>query len=199
VDVGRDGQLVFYFGPMDSGKSTLALQMYHNLARPGKHGLLFTHLDRQGDNVVSSRLGVSMTALNFGGERFEPDVFATVDFIVIDEAQFLSEEQVEGLAVLVDENDVEVYAFGLATDFRTKLFSGSKRLFELADEVILVQLRTFCWCGRRAFLNARILDGKVMHSGPTVLVGDTGGEGAQYAVLCRRHHRSGQAEATFVD
>jgi thymidine kinase len=129
-----------------------------------------------------------------------------VDYLIVDEAQFLTGEQVEQLAELVDTSHVDVYAFGLTTDFRTRLFTGTQRLFELADDVQRVQVEVLCWCGLPGLLNARVVGGVLVREGATVVVADTvpqddagqgpsGPEGedvVRYQVLCRRHHTSGQ-------
>ena len=87
---------------------------------------------------------------------------------------------------------MDVYAFGLSTDFRSRLFPGAQRLMELADEVTLLQVEVLCWCGRRGRLNARVVGGRVAREGDTVLVADTRGDAeVHYQVLCRAHHRAG--------
>ena len=87
---------------------------------------------------------------------------------------------------------VDVYAFGISTDFRGRLFPGAQRLLELADSVQQLQVEVLCWCGRPGRLNARVVGGRVVRAGDTVLVADTGGEAdVHYQVLCRAHHRSG--------
>ncbi|GAB2679758.1 thymidine kinase [Thalassiella azotivora] len=196
-------ELVFFTGTMDCGKSTLALQMDHNHAARGRGGLVFTRYDRAGSSRVSSRLGLSTAALEVDdGTDFWDEVAhrrthgQRVDYVICDEAQFYSPEQVEQLARLVDEMEVDVFAFGIATDFRTRLFPGSRRLFELADRVQVLQVEALCWCGRRATHNARTVDGVMVVEGEQVVVGDVdepllhGGPMAQvgYETLCRRHH-----------
>jgi thymidine kinase len=121
-----------------------------------------------------------------------------VDYLVVDEAQFLSPDQVEQLAELADDVQVDVYCFGIATDFRGRLFPGSRRLFELADELIAVQVDVLCWCGLPARFNARIADGRVAREGDTVVVADTvqDSERVRYQVLCRRHYRLGDLGPT---
>jgi thymidine kinase len=121
-----------------------------------------------------------------------------VDYLICDEAQFYTPAQVEQLARLVDEMGVDVYAFGITADFRTRLFPGSQRLVELADRVDVLQVEALCWCGARGTHNARTVDGVMVVEGEQVVVGDTGGAGATgggtgagqvgYEVLCRRHH-----------
>jgi thymidine kinase len=183
---------------MDCGKSTLALQMDHNHRARGRSGLIFTKMDRMGESVLSSRLGLSTTArevtdhLDFWDELVE---FATtghsVDYLICDEAQFYTPEQVEQLARIVDEMAVDVFAFGITADFRTQLFPGSRRMIELADRVQVLQVEALCWCGRRATHNARVVDGVMVVEGEQVVVGDTkpGTDTGlvEYEVLCRRH------------
>jgi thymidine kinase len=181
---------------MDSGKSTLALQMDHNHAVRGRGGVLFTRNDRAGASVLSSRLGLRHPAVEVtDGTDFWDDVVQRrtrgerVDYLVCDEAQFYTTAQVEQLAQLVDELGVDVYAFGITADFRTRLFPGAARLIELADRVEVLQVQTLCWCGARATHNARTVDGVMVVEGEQVLVGDTGGAAEiGYEVLCRRHH-----------
>ena len=122
-------ELVFFSGTMDCGKSTLALQMDHNHAARGRAGLIFTKHDRAGEAVLSSRLGLATTALEVVDGLDFWDVVVSratsgqrVDYLICDEAQFYTPAQVEQLARLVDEMDVDVYAFGITADFRTELF-----------------------------------------------------------------------------
>lgn len=191
-------ELVFFSGTMDCGKSTLALQMDHNHSARGRVGLIFTKMDRAGSNVLSSRLGLSTGALEVSDDLDLWDAVVEratagqrVDYLVCDEAQFYAPRQVEQLARVVDEMDVDVFAFGITADFRTELFPGSKRLIELADRVQVLQVEALCWCGRRATTNARVVDGIMVVEGEQVVVGDTqpGDPGVvEYEVLCRRHY-----------
>jgi thymidine kinase len=195
--------LRFSFGTMGSGKSTLALQIHHNLSVRGLAGLLLTKLDRDGGHV-SSRLGVSAPAVEVTTTL---DLYTLVaergplDFLVCDEVQFYTEQQCDELARVVDELDVDVYAFGLITDFRGLLFEGTRRMLEVADERVEMQVEARCWCGRRATHNARLVNGAVVYEGETVVVGDTEerdeplfGDVVRYELLCRRHYRSGELE-----
>src|SRR5687768_6320333 len=151
---------------MDSGKSTLALQTDHNYRARGREGLIFSRGDRAGEARVSSRLGLEVAAhevtddtdfwLEISGRRAGGEA---VDYLVCDEAQFYSPEQVEQLARLVDEMEIDIFAFGITTDFRTRLFPGSARLIELADRIDVLQVQSLCWCGARATHNARTVDG----------------------------------------
>ncbi|OLF06853.1 thymidine kinase [Actinophytocola xinjiangensis] len=203
------GHLRFYYGPMDCGKSTLALQVDHNQARQGRRGLLLVHLDRSGKPQISSRIGITRTAIEVHVEVDLRDLVRQrwacgdrVDYVIVDEAQFLTPDQVDQLAELADDVQVDVYCFGIATDFRSRLFPGSRRLFELADELQPVQVDVLCWCGLPARFNARVQDGDVVRDGNTVLVADTDDTErdlhsvvatttVRYQVLCRRHFRLG--------
>ncbi len=189
-------ELVYYCGTMDSGKSTLALQTAHNHQSRGRAGLLFTNRDRAGSGKISSRLGLTSEALEVTEEmdlhRFVVEQLSRgvrIDYVICDEAQFYAPEQIEQLARIADGLGIDVFAFGILTDFRTKLFPGSARLVELADRVQTLQVEALCWCGERATHNARTIDGAMVTEGEQVVVGDTGGKDVvAYEVLCRRHH-----------
>ncbi|MCU1364559.1 MAG: tdk [Ilumatobacteraceae bacterium] len=194
--------LRFSFGTMGSGKSTLALQIHHNLTSRNLNGLLLTKLDRDGSQITS-RLGVSAPAVEVhaGLDLFDLATnYAPLSFMVCDEAQFYSVEQCDQLARVVDELGVDVYTFGLITDFKGLLFDGTKRLLEIADERVALQVEARCWCGQRATHNARLVNGRVVYEGETVVVGDTEDEPEQplfgdvvrYELLCRRHYAAGQ-------
>lgn len=191
-------ELVYYCGTMDSGKSTLALQTAHNHETRGRNGLIFTNRDRAGEGLISSRLGLQKDAIEVDGDlnihRLTIERMSLgerIDFIICDEAQFYTEKQIEELAMVVDGLGIDVYAFGILADFRTKLFPGSKRLVELADRVETLQVRALCWCGEPATHNARVINGVMVTEGEQVVVGDTNAKRADvvsYEVLCRRHH-----------
>ena len=192
--------LRFSFGTMGSGKSTVALQIHHNLASRGLRGLLLTRLDRDGTQVTS-RLGVAAPALEVAADMdlFALAVARRLEYLVCDEAQFYAPEQCDQLARVVDELGADVYAFGLITDFRGLLFEGTKRMLEVADERVALQVEARCWCGARATHNARLVNGTVVYEGDVVVVGDTEddaaeplfGDAVRYELLCRRHYRSG--------
>ncbi len=193
--------LRFNFGTMGSGKSTMALQIHHNLSSRDLYGLLLTKLDREGAQVTS-RLGVAAEAV-----EVDPDLDLyklavahwPIHYMVCDEVQFYTTEQCDQLGRAVDDLGVDVFAFGLITDFRGELFDGTKRMLEIADERVPMQVEARCWCGGRATHNGRVVNGEVVYEGETVLVGDTGVAGGQplfgdvvrYELLCRQHYRRG--------
>lgn len=199
------GLLRFSYGTMSSGKSTLALQIHHNLSKRSRRGMLLSLFDREGARV-SSRLGVSVQAI-----EVDPDVdlcelarefvaeHGRLDYLVCDEVQFYEVDQIDQLALIADELDVDVYAFGLLTDFRGVLFDGTRRMFEVADERVELHVEARCWCGERATNNARLVNGALVREGDTIVVGDTSspdekplfGDVVTYELLCRRHFRDG--------
>jgi thymidine kinase len=194
-------EFLYFTGPMDCGKSTLALQFDHTHSAGGRKGRLFTSHDRAGEATISSRLGLTRPAVEVtpafdfwdyvigqltGGQR--------IDYLVCDETQFYRPVQIDQLARIVDELQIDVLAVGILTDFQTYLFPASQRLVELCDKVELLQVRPLCWCGGRATHNARTVDGAMVVEGDQMVVGDTTAGGEEpgmvaYEVLCRRHHR----------
>ncbi|MDT0568744.1 thymidine kinase [Streptomyces sp. DSM 3412] len=198
-------ELVFFSGTMDCGKSTLALQITHNRSARGLQGLIFTRDDRAGEGKLSSRLGLVTDAVEavpgmdlyaYVVERVSHG--GRVDYLIVDEAQFLAPVQIDQLARVVDDLGMDVFAFGITTDFRTKLFPGSRRLIELADRLETLQVEAMCWCGARATHNARTVGGKMVVEGEQVVVGDVSSPAADvgYEVLCRRHHRRRMTSAS---
>ena len=199
-------ELTFWTGTMDAGKSTLALQTNHNHAARGRAGRIFTAHDRGGEAMVTSRLGLTHDAVEvtagFDFWRYAVDALtqgARIDYLICDEAQFYTPDQIDQLAKIVDELQIDVFCFGILTDFRTRLFPGSARLVELADKTEVLQVEALCWCGKRATHNARTEDGIMVTEGEVIVVGDVeptesekpcGEAGVvAYEVLCRQHHR----------
>ncbi|WDF34600.1 thymidine kinase [Arthrobacter agilis] len=216
-------ELLFFSGTMDCGKSTLALQMDHNHKARGRRGLLFSSHDRAGESMISSRLGLQVPAVevlpdtDFWAEMtVRQTMGARIDYVICDEAQFYTEPQIDQLARVVDEMDIDVFSFGITSDFRTRLFPGSRRLIELADRVQVLQVEALCWCGKRATHNARTVDGVMVVEGDQMMVGDvdqqadavigpipgntSGAPSADpvigYETLCRRHHMRRQTSRT---
>jgi thymidine kinase len=200
-------ELVYFTGPMDCGKSTLALQLDYTYTVGGREGRLFTSQDRAGAATISSRLGLTRPAVEVDG-AFDFWAYVVdhltggdrIDYLVCDETQFYSALQVDQLARVVDELQLDVFAIGLLTDFQTRLFPGSQRLVELCDRIDVLQVRPLCWCGAKATHNARTAGGVMVTEGEQVVVGDTLAPGElpsaiAYEVLCRPHHRRGLTRA----
>lgn len=182
-------KLYFYYSTMNAGKSTALLQAAHNYGERGMRSLIYTaELDDRAGGRVHSRIGISREALRFapGDDLFTQIALehasAPLSCVLVDEAQFLTPEQVRALARVVDELDVPVLCYGLRTDFRGELFPGSAQLLAWADN--LVELKTICHCGAKATMVVRVDgEGRVEREGAQVEIG--GNE--RYVPLCRRH------------
>jgi thymidine kinase len=182
-------KLYFHYSAMNAGKSTALLQASYNYVERGMNTMLFIAAldDRAGRGRIGSRIGLAAEADTFGPDD---DLFERVrerveqeplHCVFVDEAQFLSKEQVWQFASVADRLGVPVMCYGLRTDFRGELFPGSQALLAIADE--LREVRTICRCGRKATMVVRLgPDGKVLKQGAQVAIGD-----AQYVSLCRRH------------
>jgi thymidine kinase len=185
-------KVYFRYAAMNAGKSTQLLQVRHNYHERHQRTLLLKpHLDnRDGEDVIRPRIG-GLVATVDALVRPDTDLQTMVegrlqrgeklDCVLVDEAQFLSPEQVRQLCGVADFLNVPVMCYGLRADFRGELFPGSAALMALADDI--EELKTICWCGKKATINARILDGHVLTEGPQVLIG--GNE--TYTSLCRKH------------
>lgn len=183
-------KLYFHYSTMNAGKSTLLLQASYNYRERGMETLLLTAAldNRAGAARIASRIGIGGDALTFDTGT---DMFALIEAhgrgcacIFIDEAQFLSKDQVWQLARVADDLGIPVMCYGLRVDFRGELFPGSAALLALADD--LREVRTICHCGRKATMVIRRNEaGQVITEGAQVQVG--GNE--TYVSLCRRHWR----------
>jgi thymidine kinase len=182
-------KLYFSYAAMNAGKSTILLQAAYNYRERGMEVLLMTSaLYRDaGDGHISSRIGISAEAVLytadtdlFGLIQKQKDVHP-IDAIFVDEAQFLTKDQVWQLARVADHFGVPVLAYGLRTDFRGELFEGSAALLAIADE--LREVRTICECGRKATMVVRLgPDGKALTEGEQISIAK-----ATYLSVCRRH------------
>jgi thymidine kinase len=196
-------ELTFTYGTMASGKSTLALQLCWQLREGRSDVALWTFGDRSADGMVTSRIGIEAAA-----EAIEPGAALGgfieellrrgVKILVIDEVQFATFAQVDQLAELVDEHDVDVHAFGLAADFLLNVFPASARLFAMADWAHELPLTASCFCGRKGRCNARVVDGVVAREGTQFVTGDVTEGAVHYQVLCRRHYRLGQLSSLIA-
>jgi thymidine kinase len=186
-------KLYFRYGAMNSGKSTALLQAAYNYEERGHVVLLAKpEIDSKGDRDIVSRLGVARP-VDFTIAP-DDDVLATfmaerevtirnsgrdVSCLLVDEAQFLTESQVDDLFRISIVEDIPVLAYGIRTDFQTVAFPGSRRLLEVAHS--LEELKTICRCGRKAIFNARTIDGAFVFDGDQVAI-DSGEVG--YESLC---------------
>ena len=183
-------KLYFNYSSMNAGKSTALLQANHNYLERGMKTKMFTFSgdNRYEENRIVSRIGISADALPFSEDT---DLFQTliedknqreIKCVLIDEAQFLTKKQVAQLGKIADELDTAVLAFGIRTDFQGELFEGSKYLLAWADN--LKEIKTVCWCGRKATMVVRLdKEGNIVSQGEQLEIG--GNE--KYVPLCRAH------------
>ncbi|ASK78559.1 thymidine kinase [Paraphotobacterium marinum] len=183
-------QLYFYYSTMNAGKSTNLLQASFNYKERGLNSLIYTaKIDtRFGESKVSSRIGLSEKAFTFDKNTDFYKSISEKDFkldcLLIDESQFLTKSQVLQLSNVVDMLDIPVLCYGLRTDFQGELFEGSQYLLAWSDK--LVELKTICFCGRKANMVLRQTeDGTPIREGSQI---DIGGN-EKYISLCRKHYR----------
>ena len=178
-------QLYFKYGAMGSSKTANALMAHFNYQERGQEALLVKpQLDqRDGDHIVRSRIGLTNPCIYFHEMLAMPDAeLQQYACIIVDEAQFLTKDEVRYLVHLVDECGIPVMCYGLRADFKGDLFEGSRELLIMADK--LEEVKTICWCGKKATFNARFdAQGRVLKEGAQVVLGAND----QYIGLCRRH------------
>ena len=179
-------KLYFRYGAMGSSKTANAIMVQYNYQERGQKALILKpRLDtRDGERVVSSRCGLSADCAYIE----ELDRINVRDYacLIVDEAQFLTKEQVQLLVDIVDRKNVPVICYGLRADFQGNLFEGSHWLLAWADSI--EEIKTVCWCGKKATCNARLSGGRVIKEGEQVLLG--GNE--SYIALCRKHWAEGR-------
>ncbi len=183
---------------MNAGKTTTLLQSSHNYAERGMETLVLKPRvdEREGVSRIRSRIGLEAEAVNFGRRDDLLQIIcdrgnqSRLDCVLVDEAQFLSIEQVKQLTDVVDRLNIPVLTYGLRTDFRGELFEGSQQLLALADE--LREIKTVCHCGRKAIMTVRLdNDGKPIHAGEQIQIG--GNE--RYVSMCRLHFKDSRGDA----
>ena len=179
-------KLYFRYGAMGSSKTANAIMVQYNYQERGQNALMLKpRLDsRDGERVVGSRSGLT-THCSFIEEIDEIDLTA-YNCIIVDEAQFLTKAQVAKLVEITDNLNIPVICYGLRADFQGNLFEGSTWLMAWADTI--EEIKTVCWCGRKATCNARVIDGKVAREGEQIVLGGT----ESYVALCRRHWARGE-------
>lgn len=188
-------KLYFRYGVMGSSKTANALMVRYNYEERGQEALLVKpEIDqRDGARFVASRAGLSHPCIYFSELRSMPEEkVKSYACIIVDEAQFLSREEVRWLSDVVDDWHVPVICYGLRADFSGQLFPGSQELLAIAD--IIEEIKTICWCGRKATYNARFDEnGRVVKEGEQVVLGAND----RYIGLCRRHWKNGDLGPDF--
>ena len=187
-------QLFFRYSTMNAGKSIEVLKVAYNYEERGKNVLVMTSGkdNRFGRGIVKSRIGMQRDALpidddtNILSAYMEAEAKKHIDCVLVDEAQFLKKHHVEELVEIVDSSECPVICYGLKNDFRNELFEGSHYLLIYADKI--EEIKTICWCGRKATMVARVSDGKIVRSGEQIVIG--GNE--MYVSLCRKHYNDGR-------
>ncbi|MDD2961612.1 MAG: thymidine kinase [Muribaculaceae bacterium] len=196
----RKGKLYFRYGTMGSAKTAILLTTAYNFEERGMEYLCLKPIidNREKENVIKSRIGISRECkwiypdsdlYELAKSIFEESLIVK-DWILIDEAQFLTAEQVDQLSRIVDDYGSNIICYGLRTDFQSKLFEGSKRLFEIADSID--EIKSTCTCGRKTIINARIdRNGDIVTDGNQVEIGGDD----KYIALCRHCWRAKRVEA----
>lgn len=202
--MNRKGKLYFRYGTMGSAKTALLLTTAYNFEeRKMRYMCLKPIIDnRNNNNVIKSRIGIERECqwiyqdtdlYQFAQELFEKTMSA-IDWFLIDEAQFLTPEQVDQLSRIVDEYGSNVICYGLRTDFKSRLFEGSRRLFEIADSID--EIKSTCTCGRKTIINARIdASGDFVETGAQVEIGGDD----RYIAVCRKCWRNKRIEQASRD
>ena len=182
-------KLYFYYGAMGSSKTANALMTEYNYAERGQKALLGkTNIDtRNGKYKIRSRIGLEKDCVLLSDIcAMSNEELKSYDAVIVDEIQFATVDQINFLARVVDELGVPVLCYGLRTDFQTNLFEGSRRLLELADEI--KEVKTVCWCGKKAICNARYNGEGIVREGTQVMLGAND----EYMALCRKHFMEGK-------
>ncbi|SMC56168.1 thymidine kinase [Papillibacter cinnamivorans] len=179
-------KLYFRYGVMGSSKTANALMVHYNYAERGQRALLAKpSVDRRdGGHVIRSRMGLEHPCVYF--HEIDDAMVKEYDCVIVDEAQFLTKAEVQYLAHVVDDLGIPVICYGLRADFRGDLFPGSQELLAISD--IIEEVKTICWCGKKATYNARFDEnGVVLKEGEQVVLG----AGEKYVGLCRKHWAEG--------
>jgi len=182
---------------MNAGKSIEIIKVAHNYEERNKRVLVLIPEvdDRYGVGVITSRIGIQREATVIKEDTnilelfMREDAKEKISCVLIDECQFLKKHHVEELVEIVDSCEVPVLAYGLKNDFRNELFEGSYYMLTNADKI--EEIKTICWCGRKAIMVARIIDGKFVKQGKQIVIGGND----MYVSLCRKHYNDGRIGA----
>ena len=178
-------KLYFRYGAMGSSKTANAVMVQYNYQERGRKVLMLKPKleNRDGATIVRSRCGLEAQC-RFVEELGEISLDG-IECVIVDDSHFLTAEQVKQLVDIVDERDIPVICYGLRSDFRGELFEGSRELLRWADTI--EEIKTICWCGRKATFNARVQNGHIVREGEQIMMGGN----SAYVSLCRRHWREG--------
>lgn len=187
-------QLYFRYSTMNAGKSIELIKVAYNYEERGKRVLTLVPSadNRYGTGVITSRIGIQRQAVMVSQDSNILEIFMRerekddIDCVLIDECQFLKKHHVQELVEIVDSFNVPVLAYGLKNDFRNEMFEGSYYLLIYADKI--EEIKTICWCGRKATMIARIVDGEFVKRGEQVVIGGND----MYVSLCRKHYNDGR-------
>ena len=187
-------QLYYRYSTMNAGKSIELIKVAYNYEERGKNVLTLVPSvdDRYGVGLITSRIGVQREALivkddtNILSLYLRENEKRKIDCVLIDECQFLKKHHVQELVEIVDSCEVPVLAYGLKNDFRNELFEGSYYMLIYADKI--EEIKTICWCGRKATMVARVVDGQFVKQGEQVVIGGND----RYVSLCRKHYNDGR-------
>ena len=186
---GFMAKLYFYYGAMGSSKTANALMAEYNYSERGQKALLAkTNIDtRDGANVIRSRIGLEKECVLLTDVcAMSDEQLKTYDAVIVDEIQFATKDQVDFLAHIVDDLNVPVLCYGLRADFQNNLFEGSERLIAICDEIR--EVKTVCWCGKKATCNARYNERGIVRVGSQIMLGAND----EYIALCRKHFLQGK-------
>lgn len=189
-------KLYFYYGAMGSSKTANALMAEYNYYERGQKALLAkSGVDtRDGANIIRSRIGLEKECVLLEDVcKMNDDELKTYNAIIVDEIQFATSEQVDFLAHIADDLNVPVLCYGLRADFQNHLFEGSRRMFEICDNI--KEVKTVCWCGKKATCNARYNEHGIVREGSQIMLGAND----DYIALCRKHFNEGKLFPSVED
>ena len=193
-EVKKLAQLYYRYSTMNAGKSAEVIKVAYNYEERGKRVLTLTSSvdDRYGLGIITSRIGIQREALIVNENTNILELFMMenakedIACVLIDECQFLKKHHVEELVEIVDSCNVPVLAYGLKNDFRNELFEGSYYLLVYADKI--EEIKTICWCGRKATMVARVVNDELVKTGEQIMIGGND----MYVSLCRKHYNDGR-------
>ena len=186
--------IYYRYSTMNAGKSIDLIKVAYNYEERGQNVMCLIPAvdDRYGVGVITSRIGVQREATAVGDDTNILELFMKenerqhIDCVLVDECQFLKKHHVQELVEIVDSCNTPVICYGLKNDFRNELFEGSYYMLVYADKI--EEIKTICWCGRKATMVARVVDGKIVKSGDQIVVGGND----LYVSLCRKHYNDGR-------